>query len=353
MKYPAGILSPEEKLVYSLCRLEFDDIIKNDIRELTGEIMNWDLFTHLVTDHGITALAARNIHHLDLDGRIPSETLKLLEGGRMQSIIRNTWLAGRWKEVNTTLSEAGIRHLLLKGMALEHTVYGSAGLRQMNDVDILVKKDEILKAWQLLQAHGFISDMIKSPLHRKIITETGKHMPTLRKDGFPVELHHRLFMSSDRNKILDIAIDNAVEIRIEGSPAFIPGNDIHLEFLKSHFEDHRSVGGIQLRLWLDMELLSPGSAPEFTAGMIRNPNHTSKPYQRKENFRKHFYSMPRSVRLRYLMGDIFPSLKWMKKRYKCSTLKALMHYPGRIGKILWVLQRTQRENNPPNMQSCE
>lgn len=102
----------------------------------------------------------------------------------MQSMIRNTWLAGRWKEVNTILSEAGIRNLLLKGMALEHTVYGSSRLRQMNDVDILVKKDEIMKAWLLLQSHGFISDMIKSPLHASIITEIGKHMPTLRKDGF-------------------------------------------------------------------------------------------------------------------------------------------------------------------------
>lgn len=337
MNYPAGILSPEEKLVFALCRLEFDDIIKNDIRELTAEISDWNRFVHLVTGHGITALVARNIHHLNIDDRIPAEKLKLLDGGRMQSMIRNAWLAGRWKEVNSILSEAGIKHLLLKGMALEHSVYGSTGLRQMNDVDILVKKDEILKAWQLLQAHGFISDMIKSPLHRKILTETGKHMPTLRKDGFPVELHHRLFISSDRNKLLDKAIDNAVEISIEGSPAFIPGNDIHLEFLKCHFEDHGSVGGIQLRLWLDMELLSPGSAPEFTAGMIGNPNSGSKPGQRRENFRKRFYSMPMSVRLPYLIGDIFPSLKWMKKRYNCSNLEAMMHYPGRIAKIQWIL----------------
>jgi hypothetical protein len=337
MKYPTGILSPEEKLVFSLCRLEFDDILKNDIRELMSESRDWGRFIQLVTDHGITALAARNIHHLELNGQMPAEIMKLLDGGRMQNMIRNTWLAGRWKEVNTILSQAGIRHVLLKGMALEHTVYRSAGLRQMNDVDILVKKDEIVKAWLLLKAHGFISDMIKSPLYRRIITETGKHMPTLRKDGFPVELHHRLFMSPERNKLLDSAIDNAVEIKLEGSPAYIPGNDIHLEFLKSHFEDHRSAGGIQLRLWLDMELLSPGSAPEFTAEMLKNPNRPPCLLQRKEYFRKYYYSMPRSVRPRFLAGDIFPSLKWMKKRHNCSSVKALMLYPRRLGKLLWLV----------------
>jgi len=95
MNYPAGILSPEEKLVFALCRLEFDDIIKNDIRELTAEISDWNRFVHLVTGHGITALVARNIHHLNIDDRIPAEKLKLLDGGRMQSMIRNAWLAGR------------------------------------------------------------------------------------------------------------------------------------------------------------------------------------------------------------------------------------------------------------------
>jgi hypothetical protein len=337
MRYPAGILSPEEKLVFSLCRLEFDDIIKNDIRELTGEIKNWDLFTHLVTDHGITALAARNIHHLDLDGRIPSETLKLLEGGRMQSMIRNTWLTGRWKEVNTILSEAGIKHLLLKGMALEHTVYGSTGLRQMNDVDILVRKEQVMKAWLLLQAHGFKADMIKSPLHRKILVDTGKHMPTLRKDGFPVEIHHRLFLTAHQNDLLDKAIDDAVEIRIEGSPAYIPGDDIHLEFLKSHFQYHLSLGDFQLRLWLDMELLSPGSAPAITEEMLRNPHSPSMKRQSREQYRKAFLAMPKSARSRYLAGDIFPSLRWMKTRHNCGTIQAFLFYPQRVGKLFWLI----------------
>jgi len=337
MIYPSDNLTPEEKLVLSLCRMEFDDRQKREISELAMLVRDWSRFSWLVNEHGITALAARNIHYLELDKLVPDNIMKLFDGGRMKNLIQNTWLAGRWKEVNVILSDAGIKHLLLKGMALEHTVYGSAGLRQMNDVDIQVKKNEIKKAWLLLQAHGFKSDMIKSPLHRKIITETGKHMPTLRKEGFPIELHHRLFLSPERNKILNDEIDNAVEIKIEGSTAYIPGNDIHLEFLKSHYQYHLSLGDFQLRLWLDMELLSPGSAPELTEKELRPPNLPLEKQQRRQYFRKHFYSLPRHARTRFLAGDIFPSLKWMKKRYKCSTVKALALYPGRIGKIFWVV----------------
>lgn len=334
---PNSNLNPEEKLLLSLCGLDFDERHKEKIRELIGSITDWDRYVKLVNEHGIIALEAYNLRELGLAGIVPGKIMEILDNARMKTMIRNTWLTGKWKEVNAILSEAGIRHLLLKGMALEHTVYNSAGIRQMNDVDILVKKNDILKAWLLLQSYGFKSDMIKSPLHRKIITDTGKHMPTLRKEGFPVELHHRLFMSPDKNKLLDNAIDNPVKINIEGTAAYIPGNDIHLEFLKSHFEDHRSLGGIQLRLWFDIELLSPGNAPALTKEMLRNPHQKSTQRQQREHYRKHFLSLPRSARFIYLAGDIFPSVTWMKERYKCGTTKALFSYPQRIGKLFRLI----------------
>ncbi len=129
--------------------------------------------------------------------------MKVLDNGRMKSMIRNTWLAERWRKVNKILTAAGIKHVLLKGMALENTVYGAKGLRQMTDCDILVKKADALKAWLLLQENGFIPDIIKSPLHRKIIADIGKHLPTLRKDDYAVEIHHRLFREADKERKTD------------------------------------------------------------------------------------------------------------------------------------------------------
>ena len=87
-------------------------------------------------------------------------------------------------------------------MALEHTVYRAKGLRQMTDNDILVKKDDVLKTWLLLQKHGFKPEMIKSPLFRKVMIDIGKHMPALVKEGYQIEIHHRLFDEALENKIL-------------------------------------------------------------------------------------------------------------------------------------------------------
>ena len=157
------------------------------------------------------------------------------------------------------------KHVLLKGMALEHTVYGAKGLRQMTDTDILVREEVGMKSWLLLQKNGFTPHNIKSPLHNKILPQIGKHFPTLLKNGYPVltegntyrpqkrvsvEIHTRLFDEPGKNEKLGEAIDSAVGIDIEGTRAFILSDEIHLEYLKSHLEYHLSAGGAQLRQYL-------------------------------------------------------------------------------------------------------
>jgi hypothetical protein len=337
MNDPFQMLTSEEKLLISLCRLIFSEEQKAEISLLMKVVKDWDRFVKLANSHGIIALTAYNIRENGLTAQVPDSTMKILDNGRMQSIIRNAWLVKRWKEVSTILTEAGIKHVLLKGMALEHTIYGAKGLRQMTDNDILVKKDDALKAWQLLQKYGFISDMIKSLFHEKIITEIGKHMPTLRKDDYPVEIHHRLFYENEKNEKLNYAIDNAVAIDIEGTRGYILNDDLHLDFLKEHLQYHLVSGDSQLRLFLDVELIKPGSAPPIPDGYLTNPNDSVKLKQRKNAYRIHFFSLPRRIRFRFLAGDIFPSLKWMKKRHHCGTLKALMLYPRRVGKLLWLI----------------
>lgn len=338
MNGTARMLTAEEKLLLSLCRLDFNEEQKSEIRDLMKEIKDWDHFVELLNEHGIIALAAYNIRKTRLAGLVEEKAMQLLDNGCMQSTVRNAWLTQRWKEANSFLSDAGIKHVLLKGMALEHTVYGARGLRQMTDNDILVKKENAMKAWLLLQKHGFIPEMIKSPLHTKVITDIGKHLPTLTKDGYAVEIHHRLFNEAAKNKTLDEAIDNSNKIDVEGTEAFILNDDIHLEYLKEHLYYHQISEGSQLRLYLDIELIEPGSMPQFEDGSLIHPDQTGAPGLRKSAFRANYYSMPPQIRLLFLAGDIFPSLKWMKQRYGCGTLKALLLYPGRIGKVLWVIK---------------
>jgi hypothetical protein len=326
-----------KELLVSLSHYPFDPFNRNLLKELLNRVEDWERTVTLINEHGIIALAAYNIKEAGLEGEIPGYAMKLLDNGRRQTIIRNAWLNERWKEVNNILNNEGIRHVLLKGMALEHSVYNNQGIRQMSDNDILVKREQALKAWYLLQQHGFQSELLKSSLFKNIIIETGKHLPSLTKEGYTVEIHHRLFKESAANESLSDAIDNALEIDIGGTRGYILRKDIHHNYLNEHLLQHMAEGESQLRLYADLEALKPGSAPEIPCRFIERPRQPATSEQRKNSYRNEFFSVSSRHRLRFLAGDLFPSVRWMKKRYKCSTYATFIYYPGRLGKMLWLL----------------
>jgi hypothetical protein len=44
----------------------------------------------------------------------------------------------------------------------------------------------------------------------------------------------------------------------------------------------------------------------------------------------------------FVLGDLFPTLEFMKNRYKCSSsLKALLQYPLRFGKLWYLIKGTK------------
>ena len=68
-----------------------------------------------------------------------------------------------------------------------------------------------------------------------------------------------------------------------------------------------------------------------------NPDQENKPEFRKAAYKAAIKSVPAKYRLQYLIGDIFPSLGWMKERYRCGGMKAVLYYPHRLGKLWWLV----------------
>lgn len=292
----------------------------------------------LINAHGIIALATYNIKEASLEKEIPPDAMTYLENGFMKSVVRNTWLTERWKEVNAILNNAGIKHILLKGMALEHTIYGSAGLRQMNDNDIYIKPEESVKAWNLLQEKGFVQEPFKSPLFKKMRFDLGRHLPALYKDGYALEIHDYLFdrKSTDNANYSD-PFSDAVEITIGETKAFILSEEMQMKHLISHFEQHVITGDCQLRMYTDIILLDKSSPIEISDKFISDPIQSNNIEFRKAAYRARIRAIQPKHRLRFIIGDTFPSIKWMKERYKCDGLKLLILYPLRIGKLLWLI----------------
>jgi hypothetical protein len=347
----------------------------------------WKLFSDLVIRHGIAALVWQNITDLGLSEAVPEQERSMLENIRFKTIARVSYITSEASEVVTELEKEGIRALLLKGLALEHSVYGSRGLRQMSDADLLVAPEDALRAQDILIKAGFISRPMKSPLYRHIILDLGNHLPELHRRGISVDLHHRLF-GPEGVEVVRRAMEKPEAMTVAGRTFYVLPPGIAVLGLVSHIFKHEVKGEFQLRLYTDIYLLlkkhegkifdgnllsdadQAGISgelrtvltilntfyeidipPEYNA--LEGPEQEkvaafrdnlldpgqAKPLRQKDLFLENFRSL-RGIRrkLIFLTGDIFPSLEFMKSRYGCRTvLSALLYYPHRLGKILWVI----------------
>ena len=377
---------PSIRLLLLLSRVDFTDRERQEIAQLCSSFSDWRLFTDLAIRHGVAALAWQNLTDLGLDDRVSEPERLILEGIRLKSIARVTYITNAAAEIITTLEKAGIRALLLKGLALEHAVYGSRGLRQMSDADLLVAPEEIFRSRDVLASAGFVSQPMKSPLYRHIILDLGNHLPEMHRGGMSVDLHHRLF-GSEGTELVRKAIENPALIKADSRTFNVLPPQTAFLGLVNHIFKHEIKGEFQLRLYTDVFLLIEKYRDKiFTDSLESNgagagilcevrivltileqayslempaifhaatESEKERVYAFMEKLRQPGSIIPQSPRNKYfeligslpglrrklvfITGDIFPSVDFMKRRYGCqSAACALMMYPHRMGKAIWI-----------------
>ncbi len=112
----------------------------------------------------------------------PKHFLEKLKLEYIITSIANSKIYDTLSEIGNAFNKAGIPFILLKGSHLAQFVYQDIGLRPMGDIDILVKKEDLQKAEELLHQTGY--RYLKKTLHCQ-------HLPPLsRPDGIKaLEVH--------------------------------------------------------------------------------------------------------------------------------------------------------------------
>jgi hypothetical protein len=397
-------------LLLLLCRTGFTDDERERAAAEAGAMKEWSRFTDLAVRHGVAALVWQSLGDLSLATLVPETERTILEGSRLRSLARVAYITSVAAEVAKSLEQEGIRVVLLKGLALEHQVYGAKGLRQMSDADLLVSPGDALRAREILIKAGFVSNSLKSCLYKPIILDIGNHLPELHRGGISVDLHHRLFGREGTEMVAE-AMERAEVIKAGGQSLFVLPPLTAFLGLVSHIGKHEVKGEFQLRLYIDIYLLLrkygseiisedlPAAAAEAgieketrdvltlmervwgltvpeEADMVPETRDVltlterawgskgigtmtrdqgqeivnsflekvRKPWSvpslsQREFFLRNLQSFDsRWKRVIFIAGDLFPSLEFMKRRYGCRTvLKALLFYPHRLGKLLWIL----------------
>ena len=381
----------DEIFLLGLCRSSFtaERIVK--LKALAANITDWDRFASLANEHGVASLIHNNLSDLGFLPLLSPSASAFLQNARMMNISRNAFHITAAEELLSLLGREGIRIVLLKGLALEFSVYGNKGLRQMTDVDILIDRKDYLKARSVMMENGYDSMPVKSGLHKPIIAWTGKHLPSMLKNGASVDIHIELFPGR-RNRLTKMLLEGSVEIAVEREKALIPSPQLFFLFLVKHLYSHELNNESQLRLYADLVFLLEKHGDEIInydlikraseSGMTKilawkleplrdlwgirfpgwvddfidkwfNPDSINKfvfflksPKNNRPDrpgyvYRHIIRDIPGIHRkLLFILGDIFPSLRFMKERYGCSTnLKAILFYPVRFGKLLLLFSK--------------
>jgi hypothetical protein len=130
----------------------------------------------------------------------------------------------------------GIDVLLLKGAGLAHSAYARPTERPMGDIDLLLRKPEATRAWELALANGW-KRRGDVPEHRSYAEH--QHLPPLEdRDGLQIglELHTALFTHQAPFHLPPEQLwEGARRLIVGGQPAFVPSAEEQLLHAALHF----------------------------------------------------------------------------------------------------------------------
>jgi len=113
----------------------------------------WELLPAQAELHGMGPLVWHHLNRLQLG--LPLETQRSFNGLYLRHRTLNQAHTLVLLDVTSRLERAAMRALVLKGLALAHEYYPDPALRPASDIDLLVQKEDVLPALDLLKEAGY------------------------------------------------------------------------------------------------------------------------------------------------------------------------------------------------------
>src|SRR5258706_1485535 len=134
------------------------------VAQLVELPMDWDTVAKLAARHGLDPLVAHGVLAQRTD-TIPRAVIAQMRKELQGCAARGLSRAGELLRITAALEHAGIPAIPYKGPALAQILYRNLGLRDSIDLDILVRKEQVPQARDVLFSLGYA-------LPRKISAET-------------------------------------------------------------------------------------------------------------------------------------------------------------------------------------
>jgi len=192
--------SPEHELLLCCARTSASGPITERLRSLSSAGIDWNYLLKLARRHSLPPLAYVQLDRYASD-LVPPDVLRELKRDYRENAARNIVLTSELCHLIKLFAASGIEAIPYKGPVLALFAYGDLALRRFVDLDIMVRKDDVLVARELLLADGYNAAKSLSLRQQELLLRTQHNMQFTRDERrVIVELHwevaSHLFASS-------------------------------------------------------------------------------------------------------------------------------------------------------------
>ena len=174
----------------------------------SGDV-DWASFVDAAARHKVLPLIGRNLVRLGVETRGGNPYPLLFAFAYVGNRARNETLAGEYSRVFAALERADVVFAVRKGFFIAEHFYGDSGVRQSNDLDLLVERSDVERAGAVLESLNYAQGKLNESRQRvepfsretrlfwklNLSNELPFLKPALRDDVpvFNVDLCHNLF----------------------------------------------------------------------------------------------------------------------------------------------------------------
>lgn len=162
-----------DKLLLNCVGIRCSELTPGEIEQLSGD--DWDEIIRQSSSHKITSILCNYIKTLNPDIAIPFAVKKELQEAYLCNSLDNVQRFHNLSDVLSFFQDNGISVIILKGGALAGNIYQSLALRPMDDIDLLVKSEDIHKVNKLFAQLEYMK--ISSPFSED-------HSHAIRHDSY-------------------------------------------------------------------------------------------------------------------------------------------------------------------------
>lgn len=160
------------------------------VRSLLGRELDWSYLLQAAKRHAVLPLFARQLEKNAPAGSVPAAHLQTLRHSFRDNAARNLYLTGELLRILRIFDGQGIEAVPYKGPALAVSAYGDLTLRRFIDLDIMVRKRDVMRAKELLLADGYQPQTPLTRTQESAILRTQHNLAFTRERGrLVVELH--------------------------------------------------------------------------------------------------------------------------------------------------------------------